>query len=183
MRTLQGQPVDKKPPTSLLAHYSLGHDGLLRYDQDRICIPQGPLRAQILHDHHDAPIAGHQGIERTYASIHRLFYWPRMNNDVRDYVKSCDSCQRIKASQQAPAGLLQPLPIPKQPWDQVSMDFIVQLPTTKAGFDAIVVFVDTFSKMIHLAPTKSSASAPDTAHLFFDQVVKLHGLPKSIISD
>src|SRR3954470_22135794 len=86
-----------------------------------------------------------------------------MNNDIRDYVKSCDLCQYIKASQQVPAGLLQPLPIPKQPWDQVSMDFIVQLPTTKAGFDAIIVFVDTFSKMIYLAPTKSSASALDTA--------------------
>src|SRR3954471_21757612 len=98
-----------------------------------------------------------------YASIHRLFYWPWMNNDVHDYVKSCDSCQCIKASQQAPAGLLQPLPVSKQPWDQVSMDFIVQLLTTKACFDAIIIFIDTFSKMIHLAPTKTSASAPDTA--------------------
>ena len=183
LHTLQGRPVDKVPPTSLLAHYSLGEDGILRYDQTRICIPKGPLRAQILHDHHDIPTAGHQGIERTYTTIHKLFYWPRMNNDVRNYVKSCDSCQRIKASQQVPAGLLQPLPIPQQPWDQVSMDFIVQLPVTKAGFDAIVVFVDTFSKMVHLAPTKTTASAPDTARIFFDQVVKLHGLPKSIVSD
>jgi len=63
------------------------------------------------------------------------------------------------------------------------MDFIVQLPVTKAGFDAIVVFVDTFSKMVHLAPTKTSATAPDTARIFFDQVIKLHGLPKSIVSD
>src|SRR5690349_24923335 len=63
------------------------------------------------------------------------------------------------------------------------MDFIIQLPTTKAGFDAIMVFVDTFSKMVHLAPTKTTASAPDTTHIFFDQVIKLHGLPKSIVSD
>ena len=63
------------------------------------------------------------------------------------------------------------------------MDFIVQLPKTKAGFDAIVVFVDIFSKMVHFAPTKTTASAPDTARLFFDHIVRLHGLPKSIISD
>src|SRR3954470_22402332 len=112
-----------------------------------------------------------------------MFYWPRMNNDVRQYVKSCDSCQRIKASQQVPGGLLQPLPIPTRPWEQVSMDFIVQLPKTKAGFDAIVVFVDTFSKMTHFAPTKTTASAPDTARLFFDHIFRLHGLPKSIVSD
>ena len=148
-----------------------------------MCILKGPLRTQILHDHHDTPMAGHQGIKRTYAAIHKLFYWPRMNNDVRDYVKSCDSCQRIKTSQQVPAGLLQPLPIPKQPWEQVSMDFITQLPPTKAGWDAIVVFVDTFSKMVHLVPTKTTASAPETAHLFFNNIIKLHGLPKSIVSD
>jgi len=63
------------------------------------------------------------------------------------------------------------------------MDFIVQLPKTKAGFDAIVVFVDTFSKMTHFAPTKTTASAPDTARLFFDHIFQLHGLPKSIVSD
>jgi len=180
---LQGLLVEHPIPTSLLAHYTMGEDGLLRYDHTRLCIPRGPLRAQILHDHHDIPMAGHQGIERTYSAVHKLFYWPRMNNDVRNYVKSCDSCQRIKASQQVPAGLLQPLPIPRQPWDQVSMDFITQLPQTKAGWDAIVVFVDTFSKMVHLVPTKTSASAPETARLFFDHIVKLHGLPKSIISD
>jgi transposase InsO family protein len=106
-----------------------------------------------------------------------------MNNDVREYIKSCDLCQRIKASQQVPAGLLQPLPIPSRPWEQVSMDFITQLPKTKNGHDAIVVFVDTFSKMVHFVPTKTTATAPDTARLFFDHVFKLHGLPKSIVSD
>src|SRR3954470_16553315 len=63
------------------------------------------------------------------------------------------------------------------------MDFIVQLPKTKTRFDAIVVFVDTFSKMTHFAPTMITATAPDTAQLFFDHIFRLHGLPKSIISD
>ena len=63
------------------------------------------------------------------------------------------------------------------------MDFIVQLPKTKTGFDAIVVFVDTFSKMTHFAPTMTMATAPDTAWLFFDNIFKLHSLPKSIILD
>jgi Integrase zinc binding domain len=177
IHTLQGQTTERTVPTSLLSHYSLTEDGMLLYDQHRICIPKGPLRAQILHDHHDSPIAGHQGMERTYSAVHAHFYWPRMNNDVRDYIKSCDSCQRIKASQQVPAGLLQPLPIPLRPWEQVSMDFITQLPATKTGHDAIVVFVDTFSKMVHFVPTKTTATAPDTTHLFFNHVFKLHGLP------
>src|SRR3954451_795746 len=106
IRTLQGQSAESPVPSSLMNHYSL-ENGILLYDHTRTCIPKGPIRTQILHDHHDIPTAGHQGIERTYAAIHNLFYWPRMNSDVQQYVKSCDSCQHIKASQQAPAGLLQ----------------------------------------------------------------------------
>src|SRR3954465_5202406 len=83
-----------------------------------------------------------------------------MNGMVRDYVKSYDSCQRIKASQMVPAGLLQPLPSPGHPWEQVSMDFIIQLPKTRGGNDAIVVFIDVFSKIVHFAPTKTTATAP-----------------------
>src|SRR3954464_3449419 len=63
------------------------------------------------------------------------------------------------------------------------MDFITQLLCTKSGFDAIVVFVDTFSKMVHLIPSRTMATAPEIAKIFFDQVFKLHGLPSSIISD
>src|SRR5947199_3558686 len=75
LHTLQGIPVEKPVPTSLLQHYTLNEDGTLCYDQHCICIPQGPLRTQILHDHHDAPITGHQGIARTYATVHQQFYW------------------------------------------------------------------------------------------------------------
>src|SRR3954469_17860946 len=165
LSTLQGTPVTPSVPSSLLKHYSLSAHKLLMYDLDHLCIPRGPLRAQILHDHHDVPIAGHPGIERTFESLHRICYWPRLNNDVHHYVKSCDSCQCIKVSQQSPAGLLQPLPIPSQPWEQVSMDFIMQLPRTKSGFNAIVVFVDTFSKMVHLVPMRTTTTAPDTAKI------------------
>src|SRR4051794_6507258 len=62
------------------------------------------------------------------------------------------------------------------------MDFITQLPRTKSGCDAIVVFVDTFSKMVHLVPTRTTATAPNTA-IFFDHVFHLHSLPTSIVSD
>jgi hypothetical protein len=75
------------------------------------------------------------------------------------------------------------MPIPARPWECVSMDFIVQLPKTRGGNDAIIVFVDMFSKMVHFVPTKTSATAPDTARLFFDHVFRLHGLPKAIVSD
>jgi hypothetical protein len=75
LQTLQGRTPSSPVPTSLLQHYTLV-EGILLYDQTRTCIPDGPLRTQILYDHHDAPMAGHQGIECTYAAIHNLFYWP-----------------------------------------------------------------------------------------------------------
>src|SRR5947208_4827229 len=76
LHTLQGILVEKPVPTSLLQHYTLNEDGTLCYNQHRICIPKGPLQTQILHDHHDALIAGHLGIERTYETIKQHFYWP-----------------------------------------------------------------------------------------------------------
>ena len=180
---LQGQPTEDKVSTSYMAHFTLGSRGQLIYDQSRLCIPKGPLQTQIIHDHHDIPIAGHQGIERTHSAVHTLAYWPRLHRDIEDYVTSCDTCQRIKTSQQKPTGLLQPLPIPTRPWEVISMDFITQLPSTKNGHDAILVIVDTLSKMVHFIPTETTATAPQTAKLVFDHVFRLHGLPKAIVSD
>ncbi|GIM07429.1 hypothetical protein Vretimale_11548, partial [Volvox reticuliferus] len=81
------------------------------------------------------------------------------------------------------AGLLQPLPIPVAPWESVSLDFVVGLPPSEGGNDAVLVMVDRLTKMVHLAPTTTSVTAEQTARLFFDNVVRLHGIPKSVISD
>src|SRR3954468_14082693 len=116
-----------------------------------------------MQEHHDTSIAGHQGVERTYESIHRHYYWPRMSVDVGKYVRTCDSCQRIKPDLQMKAGLLQPLPILERKWEWVSMDFITHLPRTKKGNDAIVVFVDMMLKMAHFAMLKTTATAPEVA--------------------
>src|SRR5215208_1040389 len=106
-----------------------------------------------------------------------------MTTDVKKFVKSCEQCQRNKSGNQKPAGLLQPLKLPTKNWQQVSMDLIVTLPKTKAGFDAIVVFVDQLSKMVHFAPVKTTITAPELAKVFFDNVFKLHGMPRVIVSD
>ena len=89
------------------------------------------------------------GIDKTYAAISQYYFWPRMNKDIRKYIASCESCQRNKSSNQQPTGLLQPLSIPTKRWEQVTMDFIVQLPITKQKHDAIVVFVDKLTKRAH----------------------------------
>lgn len=158
-------------------------DGLY-YHKSRLVIPAVPaLREQLLHEHHDVATAGHLGVDKTLAALQRLFYWPGMHASVREYVTTCDSCQRNKPSHALKAGKLQPLPPPTSPWESISMDFITGLPATAAGYDAILTFVDRFSKQSHFIPTTTTCSAVDTAALFLREVYRHHGLPTSIVSD
>ena len=149
----------------------------------RLYVPASPLRTQLLYEAHDAASSAHLGRDKTLERLQRHFYWPQMYKTVHEYVRTCDQCQRSKATNQSPPGLLQPLPIPQRNWDCVSLDFIGPLPKTSNGYDMIMTVVDKLSKMIHIIPTTSSATAPDTAQLFFSHVFKHHGLPSSVISD
>ncbi|CAI7931085.1 unnamed protein product [Closterium sp. NIES-54] len=81
------------------------------------------------------------------------------------------------------AGLLQPLPVPEQPWQVVSLDFITGLPSTSRGHDSILVVIDKFSKMGHFLPTNATATTEATARLFFDRIITIHGIPTTLISD
>lgn len=158
---------------------------LIKDKQMRLCIPRKDtaLKEQLLHEHHDTPYSGHLGIDKTLHSLQRYFYWRNMHDTIYDYVQSCEMCQRNKASNQKPSGLLQPIPIPERRWDQITMDLITQLPKTKTGYDAIVVFVDRLSKQTHFVPTHTTVTAPQLAQIFRRTIICHHGLPSVIISD
>ncbi|CAI7848657.1 unnamed protein product [Closterium sp. NIES-54] len=114
------------------------HDVALRKGSTKIWVPNyPPLRQLLLEEFHDVLYAGHFGSNKTLAGIAKVYYWPHMANDVQKFVTSCDTCQRMKSSKQKKAGLLQPLPVPEQPWQVVSLDFITGLPPTNAGHDGI----------------------------------------------
>ena len=154
------------------------------YYQDRIVVPDDPaLRIRILAECHDSALGGHMGKDKTIEQVKRRFYWKGMDDFIHHYVISCDTCQRNKPSQQSPMGLLMPLPIPSRPWQQVSMDLITNLPRSRSGNDAIVVFVDKLTKMVHYVACKTSVTALELATLFLREVVRLHGVPDSILSD
>ena len=158
-------------------------DGLI-FCNHQLYIPSDPsIKSKLLREAHDIAVSGHVGVTRTAELLTRAYYWPKLHNDVKDYVTSCLVCQSNKARSQLLAGLSQPIPHPARRWDQVSMDLIILLPRSKNGYDAIIVVVDKYSKMIHCIPTTTTVTAPLLAKLFFDNVVRLHGLPSSIISD
>ena len=100
-----------------------------------------------------------------------------------EYVALCDTCQRVKAEHQRPAGLLQPMNIPEWKWDEVGMDFIVGLPRTQRGYDSIWVIVDRLTKVAHFLPIKTVYTSAKLAKLYMERIVSLHGVPKKIVSD
>ncbi|KAG3141109.1 hypothetical protein PC128_g25044 [Phytophthora cactorum] len=154
-----------------------------RVDTPRIVVPlNDDLRARIIHEFHDSPSAGHLGRETTFATLSRDFYWPHVYKWVRKWVRSCEACQRVKLapSRQDP---LRPLPVARGAWDSVSMDFVFGLPRDVQGRTGILVFVDRFSKMVHLTPVAASIATTQTAAIFVDTVYQHHVLPTSIVSD
>jgi hypothetical protein len=104
-----------------------------------------------------------------------------MKRDVVEYVALCDTCQRVKAEHQRPAGLLQPLKILEWKWKETDMDFIVGLPCTQSGYDSIWVIVDRLTKVAHFILVKSTGAK--LAELYMAIIVCLHGVPKRIVSD
>jgi hypothetical protein len=154
------------------------HNGFL-FKGTQLCIPKGSLRLKIIKERHDE---GHMGRDKTFQLVAEQFYWPSMQREVDKLVKSCRICQVSKGSA-TNAGLYLPLPIPEQPWTNVSMDFVLGLPRTQKGNDSIFVVVDRFSKMVHFITCKKIADAVNVAQLYFREVYRLHGLPLSIVSD
>jgi len=157
---------------------------LVEHERRRLCVPRvNALLAKLLFELHDTPTAGHLGMDKVYDKAKESYYWPRMFRTIRKYINSCDVCQRCKPSQQSPAGLLQPLPVPDAPWDWLTMDFVVKLPTTPMGNEQCLVIVDRFTKFVKFIPLKATATASDVAIVFYNRVICQHGLPTKITSD
>ena len=158
-------------------------DGVL-YKDKRVFVPNSnELKKKLLREHHDIPLGGHLGIHKTFERLRRRWTWPKLKRSVEEYVRSCEACQRNKPTTQKQTGLLQSLPVPERRWQQVTIDFITKLPKTKRGYDAVLVAVDKLSKMVHYVPTTTDVDAREVAKLFIREVVRLHGVPASIVSD
>ncbi|XP_060177884.1 uncharacterized protein LOC132607823 [Lycium barbarum] len=145
----------------------------------QLCIPQGSIRESIVREAHEGGLAGHFVHSKTSKMIQENFYWPKLNRDVLRLIERCESYKRAKMHGRY-KGLYEPLPIPTTPWEHISMDFVLGLPRTQEGKDSIFVVVDRFSKMAHFILCKKTSDATHVAVLFFNHIVKLHGIPRSI---
>nr|XP_043611631.1 uncharacterized protein LOC122583275 [Erigeron canadensis] len=145
-------------------------DGFL-FKNGKLCIPRGSIRDLLIREAHGGGLAGHFGINKTGEILTQHFYWPSLLKDVQNIISRCPTCHQAKAT------------VPNQPWEDLSMDFIVALPRTQRGKDSIMVVVDRFSKMAHFTPCHTTNDASAVANLFFKEIVRLHGIPKTIMSD
>ena len=152
-------------------------------DRMQLYLPLGTFRDFIMQECHDTRYAGHLGLWKTEELISQDFYWPTIHADVTTYVQTCEECQRNKPSNQRPVGLFQPLEVPEQHWERISMDFITHLPRTRAGYNSLMVIVDYLTKMMILRPTHSIAMAVDTARIFMDAGVEATRSAQVIVSD
>jgi transposase InsO family protein len=173
----------KEGPTN---NWEKTRKGLLKY-QGQVYVPDDhAVRTEILRRYHDDPHAGHFGTERTTELVKRKYYWPGMNADVAEHVRTCDICQKTKVKRHAPYGELQSLPQPKGPWQQITIDFMSGIPPSKWNgkvYDALLVIVDRYTKMALYIPVTKKLTAAELADLLLDRVVTRFGTPLGIVSD
>jgi hypothetical protein len=152
--------------------------------EDRLVIPKNPeLKKKILDKAYLSKFSMHPRSNKMYHDLRSLYWWTSMKREIAKYVSECDTCQRIKASHLKVAGTLQPLPIPSWKWEDLSMDFIVGLPNTSRHHDSIWIIVDRLTKTTHFLPVHTTHKAEKYAEIYIDQIVRLHGIPRTIVSD
>jgi len=106
-----------------------------------------------------------------------------MKKDIGEHVARCLNCQQVKYEHQRPSGLLQQMTIPEWKWERITMDFVVGLPQTLRKFDAVWVIVDRLTKSAHFIPVVTTYTSGRLAQIYIQEIVRLHSVPISIISD
>ena len=120
----------------------ISENGTLLY-KGRLCVPSVEvLKREIMEEAHNSVYAMHPGSTKLYRTLKDNYWWSGMKKDIAEFVARCLVCQQVKAEHQHPAGTLQPLPIPEWKWEHIIMDFMVGLPRTQQGHDAVWVIID-----------------------------------------
>ncbi|KAG8496899.1 hypothetical protein CXB51_008077 [Gossypium anomalum] len=163
--------------------FQLDDNDCLRF-RSRLCVPRNSeLISMNLSEAHSSRMSIHPGSTKMYNDLKCQFWWPGMKRDISNFISKCFICQQVKEEHQVPSGLLQPIVIPEWKWDRVTMDFVPGLPLSLSKKDAIWVVVDRLTKSAHFIPVHMDFSLDKLAELYVSQIVRLHEVPVSIVSD
>ena len=174
-----------KSASSPKAKYQLLDNILVRRSKDsaRVVVPmKDALRTKILKQFHESPLLAHGGVAKTLHLLSHRFYWPHMARDCQQYIASCGLCAANKPSTKSPPGLLQPMPIPNYPFEQISMDFVGPFTPSASGNKYILVIVDRLTRWVTMIPAPSFDAA-GAADAIYDHIITKHGCPKVICLD
>ena len=154
------------------------------YFQNILCVlDDKELKQKLLFEAYNTVFTMNPRVNKMYQDLKQLYWWKGMKRDVTEYMSKCLTCQHVKVEHQVPTGLLNPLPIPQWKWDNITMDFVSGFPLTQQKHDLVWVIVDRLTKSAHFIPVQIDYSMDRLAALYVDEIVRLHGVPLSIVSD
>jgi len=149
----------------------------------RLVLPAGdPVVTDLIRETHSQVSTAHPGREKTYQLLRHRYYWPRMRNDIDQYIRNCHDCQRAHVWRDRAPGYLNPLPIPQHRWQHITMDY-KSCPKDQYGYDNVFVVVDRLSKQAISVPCYKTTDSKGMARLFTDRIYRYFGPPDSIVSD
>jgi hypothetical protein len=158
-------------------------EGVLWF-KDRLVVSKDfKLRHRIMDEAHCSWYSIHPGTNKMYQDLKKNFWWARIKHEIAKYVADCDTCWRVKDDHLRPTGKLQPLSIPEWKWENICMDFIVDLPCTSCGYNSIWVIVDRQTKSAQFIPISTTYRVRQYVELYMSHEACYHGIPKTIIFD
>jgi len=177
---------DKRSQNTEGLRWAFNMTELLWYNERLYIPPEASVQAELLKRHHDNELTEHFSIKRTLELVSHKYYWPELAKDVKKYVSSCNICQRVKAYKHHSYDEMQALPHSNESWEEVTMNMITGLPSSKRSdsvYDAILVVVDRYIKMAQYISISKTLTAMQLADIFFEKIVCRYRTPKEIVSD
>ena len=136
-----------------------------------------------MYESHNTVFTMHPGGNKMNQDLKQYYWWQGMKKDIVEYVSKCLTCQQVKVEHQVPSGLLNLIPIPQWKWDNITMDFVSSFPLTQKKHDSVWVIVDRLTKSAHFLLVRLDYSMDQLAELYVNEIVRLHGVPISIVSN
>jgi hypothetical protein len=163
--------------------FQVADDGSLMMGQ-RLYVPNDEtVKRMVLQEAHESKFSIHPGSTMMYQDLKHLYWWPNMEREIAEYMSKCGICQQVKVEHQRPAGPLQPLQILEWKWEMITMDFVSGFPKGRKGNDTIWVIIDQLMKSALFLPIKMTDLVDKLAKIYINEVVRLHGILVSIVSD
>ncbi|OMO65120.1 reverse transcriptase [Corchorus capsularis] len=177
------QKVRANIETSAPSDFRIHDDGSLRFG-DRLCVPNDvEIKKVILDEAHYSGYTVHPGWTKMYRDLKETYWWNNKKREIGEFVAQCIVYQQVKVEHQRPAGQLQPLPILEWKWEHITMDFVSRLPRSPRSHESVWVIVDRLTKSAHFIALKVGYSLEKFVASYVREIVRLHGVPVSIVSD